>query len=432
MTTTIPLDGSIDRRFNLRNARLFLLPILGNVVEYYDYALYGFCAKLFVTQFFPTDAPALALLKTFGVFLVGSLAKPLGALVFGTLGDQYGRKLALRVSMIGITLPTFCMGFMPTYQEIGWLAPLLLLICRALQGIFTAGESDGVRLFIYESLGKHRPYFANSLSGLSSLLGIYFASLAATVAVSFEGSYAWRIPFLFGGILGILVFLSRCYLQESREYQEYRDNAVIKPLESLNCVVRKNKRFIFATILLCGAAGGTYHFYMVFLGNYFSMALNRLDPATATYLTTQTVLIYTLCGPLSGLLADRFGAIRVMKFSLWGLFIAAILNIALFHETEIFSWLMGITAAFIACFQGPGFVVLFQKFKVSERYRCVSIGHALGSMLFSGSAPFVGFWIWQQSGIAVLPFVYFLILIGMGFLAVFLLNDRLYTSIPTE
>jgi len=204
----------------LKKLKLFFPAILGTIVEYYDYALYGFCASLLAAQFFPADDPTVALLKTYGIFLTGSLSKPLGALIFGSIGDRFGRRVALQISMLGIVIPTTLIGLMPTYDQIGWMAPALLLMCRILQGMFTEGESEGVRIFLYESIGKTRPCFANSLSGVACMSGIYLASCAFSLVMNFKMlEYAWRIPFIVGGILGILVFWSRHSLSESPAFK---------------------------------------------------------------------------------------------------------------------------------------------------------------------------------------------------------------------
>src|SRR5690242_6766707 len=118
---------------------LFFSAIFGTILEYYDYALYGFYASQLATAFFPNTDPTVALLQTYGVFLVGSFAKPLGAIIFGTLGDRYGRAMALKMSMIGMALPTLCIGLLPEYSTVGWWAPFLLLMCRMIQGIFVSG-----------------------------------------------------------------------------------------------------------------------------------------------------------------------------------------------------------------------------------------------------------------------------------------------------
>jgi MHS family proline/betaine transporter-like MFS transporter len=401
-----------------------LFPVIfGTVVEYYDYALYGFFAHILATQFFSTADPTIALLQTFGIFLTGSLSKPLGAILFGYIGDRFGRERALKLSMLGIIVPTILIGGLPTYEHIGWVAPFFLLICRILQGIFATGESDGARIFIYESMGQKRPYLANSISGVACMFGIYLASFAFSIVMRFEAyPNAWRFPFFIGGFLGICVFCSRHYLKESTTFMTYlkSDNKISQA--GFFKVILKNKRLILSAILLCGSVGGVYHFYMVFFGHYLANTLDVIQPKILSFYMAQALLIYTVCGPISGLLADRFGPILVLKISLIGLLLATVLNTLMIQQGTINLWIFLSTTICLSFFSAPGLILLLQKFSIGERYRCLSIGHALGSMIFSGSAPMISLWFWHTTQIATAPLVYFSFLILIGFLAIFLLE----------
>lgn len=419
------IDVKIDRKKNyLTTTRLFLPTLLGTVVEYYDYALYGFCAALLAQQFFPDNDPTLALLKTFGVFVAGSLSKPIGALIFGYIGDRAGRSVSLKISMIGIALPTVCIGIMPTYEQIGWLAPVLLLCCRIIQGIFVSGEFDGVRLFIFESVGKKYPNFANSVTNLASMMGYYLASVAASCVMHSElPNWAWRVPFVISGSMGALIFFYRFSLRESQEFETYQRSYPRKPMQSFKVVFMKNKRAILTTIFLFGAIGGGYHFYFTFLGHYLSNVFSTKPPSEIAFATSQAVLLYTLFGPVAGWMADRYGALRVFKLAGLSLFGLVLLHLWVLSQNTFPFGLMLLTAIVLPFFHAPGFVLVAEKFKVEERYRCISFGHSVGSMLFSGSAPLVGLWIWQLTQVTIAPFIYFALLILMGYMAL-MLNSR--------
>jgi MHS family proline/betaine transporter-like MFS transporter len=425
MSTYLALINA-KQKINIASLRVLFPAIFGTVVEYYDYALYGFCASLLASQFFPTDDPTVALLKTFGIFLTGSLAKPLGALLFGFVGDQFGRSVSLKISMLGIAIPTTAIGLMPTYQDIGWIAPCLLLLCRILQGILTAGESDTVRIFIFESFLKSKPCFANSLSNVSIFVGIYLASLAsAWVMAAEDPNFAWRIAFITGGMMGTVVFWLRFKVSETVDYIEHLKTRKTQPWNSFFRVFVENKRIILTAILFCGASGGTYHFYLVFLGKYLSNILDILDPATASRFTSMAILVYTLCLPIGGFLADRFGLVRIIKIFFYGLCVSLGLNIIMILAGQMPLWLMLVTAGILAIFQDPMCTLVIQRIGVGERCRCLSFGHATGSILFSGSAPFISLWLWQSTQNTIVPFLYFGLLASMGFLGTFLIKNIL-------
>jgi len=426
MTAVITLNHQ-KSRFESQTLNTVFPAILGTMLEYYDYTLYGFCATQLAFQFFPNDNSSCALLKIFAVFFAGSLSKPIGALIFGVIGDRYGRRVALKISMVGIAIPTLLIGVMPTYSVIGWVAPCLLLMCRLIQGICTAGESDGARIFIYESMSKNMPCLTNSITDLSCMVGIYLASLSSSIALASDFSFAWRLPFILGSIMGALVFWSRTKISESAAFNDYLNHLPVMKRSDLLFSFRvfiRNQRGIFSAILLCGAVGGGYHFYLVFFGNYISVTLNMMSPIKASFNVSEAILIYTLCTPIAGFMADKLGAIWVMKISSFCLFAAIILNGMMIIKGVMPDWLIGFTAATLSFMQAPGFVVLFQKFSIGERYRCASMGHAIGSVLFSGSAPFISYGLWYLTNLAIAPLFYFAVLAVIGFVAILLLEDE--------
>ena len=404
--------------------KLFIPAILGTIVEYYDYALYGFAASLIAQHFFPTTDPTIGLLKAYGVFIAGSCSKPLGSLIFGYLGDKYGRSIALKLSMFGIALPTAMVGLIPGYETWGWTSALILLICRMLQGMFVTGESDGVRIFIFESMPKTRPCLTNSISGMATMVGVYFASTATSFAAnpSFP-DYAWRIPFIVGGIMGVFIVLLRKSLEETPDYIEHLQMLSKKPKQddseiSFLNVILKNRKGVFITALLYGVVGGGYHFFFVFLGPYLSSTLHILDVNQATLITSNAILIYTLCAPLAGYLADRFEPVRTLKFS--AITFLGILGLGVYTLSQKYfpTWLWFLFAVNLSFLHTPGFVVLFKQFSVGERFRCISVGHALGSMALSGTSPFICLQLWQSTQSNLAPLYYFGFLTMLFYLAI--------------
>lgn len=424
--------------------KLLFPALLGTIVEYYDYALYGFFAEVIARQFFPSQDPTIGLLQAYGIFIAGSCSKPLGSILFGYLGDRYGRSMALKISMFGIAIPTVCVGLMPSYTIIGFYAALLLLICRMLQGMFVSGESDGVRIFIYESLKKDRPCFSNSISGMSCMAGVYLASYAASIAKNpMLPDYAWRIPFILGGLFGLLVIFLRRFLTETPDFIQHLNHlANLKKEKQKNSnsnnlhrdsfiqVILNNKKSILITALLYGVVGGGYHFYFVFFANFISSNLHLMDNAMASFNNANAILVYTLCAPLAGYVADRFGPVFVLKGSALTLLATTALNTVFISQGYFptFAWLL--TAVNLSFLHTPGFVVLFQRFMVGERFRCVSMGHAIGSMLLSGTAPFLSLWIWRETGHNNAPLFYFMFLTLIGYFALYLCDKT--TKSKTE
>lgn len=412
--------------------KLLFPAILGTIVEYYDYALYGFFAEIIAQHFFPSQDPTVSLLQVYGLFIAGFCSKPLGSLIFGHLGDTYGRSVALKITMFGIAIPTVCVGLMPNYAAIGWWAALFLLICRMLQGMFVSGESDAVRIFIFESLGKKSPCFSNSISGMSCMTGAFLASYAATLSKT-PGlpEYIWRVPFLLGGVFGLMVILMRSYLEETPDFinhlkeveklkQSKQQEKNLGNSNSFLNVILKNKTNVLITTLLYGMVGAGYHFFFVFFGQYLSSTLHIIDPSQASYNNSHALLVYILFCPLAGYVADRIGPILALKVSSLVLLATLFMN-TLFITQGIFpTWAWIWTAVNLSFLHTPGFVVLFQRFSVGERFRCISLGHAIGSVLLSGTAPFLSLWIWKTTGESAAPLFYFMTITLLGYFALHL------------
>jgi len=406
-----------------------LVVITGTIFEYYDYALYGFFATLIAQQFFPDNDPTIGLLKTFSVFIAGSLSKPLGALIFSQIGDKEGRSPALKFSLLGIGLPTMIIGLMPSFNEIGWIAPCLLLLCRITQGMFVSGESDGARIFLFETLGPRFYYTASALSGTACMLGIYMASLAASIVVSYHfPDWAWRVPFIVSGILGIFIWWLRNNLLETPEFTNYRATVSGDTASSLREVIAKNKTLVFSAILICGTAGGCYHFYFVFFANYLNSTLTILDSTLSTLYIARAILVFTLSSLLIAMGTDYFGEkiIRqIFKIFMIGLTLMIGINIYYIHQKTMPQWVMLVTAFFMTPVHSVGLVLIYKKLLVSERFRCSSLGHAIGSMLFSGTAPFMSLWLWKITQFPSAPLFYFTALSIMSYFAVMRLTRKI-------
>lgn len=389
------------------------LSLFGTVLEYYDYALYGFCAALLAQQLFPELDQNAALIQAYLIFFAGSLAKPVGALIFGWIGDLHGRRPALRWSMLGIVIPTLTIALIPSSLDSS-VAMVCILCARLLQGIFIAGESDGVRIRLYESHENTSPFVINAMVGLSSYVGIFLASQGAFAAKIFPDY--WRLPFLVGGVLGLFLLKARQNITESPQFK--------RPAQAW---VRPNYRGLMATIMLCGSVGGSYHLFFVYQSTYWSSVLKCMPQSQAQFLTTFCLVLYIPALLIAAKLSEKFSGERVIiTGSVVALMLCPFLNLGNHPNLLLLSML----SLSLAAIHSPGYVLLMRQFSMGTRYRHMSLGHSLGSLLMSGSAPLLATYFWQEWSSTLSFSLHFALLLGIGILAVILIRRLALAKLP--
>ena len=196
---------------------IFLSAISGNVLEYYDFTVYAVFSLAIGKAFFPGDNEVVQILSSLGVFAVGFVTRPIGGIIFGYIADRHGRRVSLITSMLGMTIPTFSIGLIPEYSQIGYLAPLILVIMRLIQGLCISGEGAGAAIFILEHYQHLRPGFTAGIVHASNIAGTLFATLIGILFATFIPNieFAWRLAFMLGGVMGIVGFYFRLRVSET-------------------------------------------------------------------------------------------------------------------------------------------------------------------------------------------------------------------------
>jgi MHS family proline/betaine transporter-like MFS transporter len=400
-----------------KKGKAMIAALLGTLVEWYDYSLYGYMSVVLSRHFFPNVNPTISLIQHFLVFALGFLARPLGAYIFGSIGDHYGRKYALRWSIIGIALPTILIGCLPSYNQIGITAIILLCLFRLSQGIFVSAESDGVNIFLYETLSKKHPCLANSFNWMTSSFGIGLAAFVSGIALkSTFPEWTWRLPFFLSGILGLITILYRRNLIESYDYVLFKNKGPGNRSKSYLKVILDNRFAFFINIIVHGSACGMYYFYFVFWNNYLSQILNILPASEACLKASFIILISTILAPVWGIIADRIGIRRAVNLaSLFCIGMIAFNGISLHYLNTIPTSIMVATAIAIVCFYIPVLVLFIRLYDIGERYRCMSMGNAVGVVIFSSSTPVIATCFWKYFQNPVAPLFYCALLLLMGF-----------------
>ena len=398
----------------LATKKVIFVASLGNLLEMYAFSLFVMLLPTLTPLFFPFSNPVAALLLAYGVFSLGFLAAPLGALLFGYIGDKYGRKMALSLSLYGMALSTFFIGLLPSFETLGIIAPLFLSCLCFVQGVCLGGENVGGGVYVIESISDKDHGFFGSLTAASGTLGGLFASVLSVFFVSsLMPAWGWRIPFVLAIFIGILGLYLRNSLEESPAFKRVSLVPSFNPIREL----LSDKLLPFLCAIGIGGLG-TVPFYLIigFLNSYLVL-LNLITISDSAHLNFALLLFSVCTMPLAGYLADKIGAANIMYLSALGsiafaypffcmVYAGSFLNIML---AEII--FLGLSQLFVA----PINAFVTQLFPPRSRYTGTALGYCIGMALFGGTTPFVSLSLinWSGSHFAPIFYLIFVCLVGM-------------------
>lgn len=364
--------------------------MIGNALEYYDVMLYGFFATMLAPIFFPTSNQTVSVISSLGTFAAGFIMRPLGGLVFGHLGDKFGRRYALVLAIFLVTIPTFTIGILPPYATIGIAAPIILVVCRLLQGLCVGGEYSGASIFVIEYAKKGREAFAGSILCAAGFFGGVLGTFIGFICtLPMIPSWGWRIPFLIGSIIGIIGYYIRTKVGESPEFIQHKNEEIAKV--PLLAVLQERKRNLLCTIGVGATSLIPFYMASVYMGYLLS---SKLNTPTSKIMLINVVLNVSLMGllPLMGIVADNIGKARLMiVVTCLSILLAYPLFFMLEKEFSLLNvfFVQAVLALITAGFGAPSTAFLASLFPVHERYSGVGFGYALGGALLGGTTPLI-------------------------------------------
>ncbi|MGW2824295.1 MFS transporter [Streptomyces sp. NPDC001443] len=374
--------------------------MLGTFIEFYDFTCYGFLVVFTAPLFFPSGDPATGILASLGVYGVGYLARPLGALFFGRLGDRRGRRFALLVTVIGMGSATTLMGLLPTYATAGVAAPVLLVAVRMMQGFCAGGEIGGAATLVSESDGGRRRGRLQALIPLGSSLGVAVSPALVGLLVTTLGSremeqWGWRVPLLLSAVMTAAVAVYRVRVEDSPEFRSLAEAEAVERSPVL-AALRGHWRMIAASAVL----NVVITMMLGVLVNYMSVyLLSVLElPILKVYWLSAACLLLGACGfPLGGWWTDRFGRRSAMLFGCAGA--AALVFPLLYGMRGVASggpWalvgagvLYSVALAFAYSAAPAMYVTLTQAFPTPVRYTSVSFAYNAGAVAGGGLTPYL-------------------------------------------
>jgi MFS family permease len=328
--------GAGRHRLGKDEAKVVFASTLGTVFEWYDFYLYATLAPFFAVLFFPKGNDTAALLSAFATYAAGFLVRPFGALVFGRLGDIVGRKYTFLLTILVMGLATFAVGLLPTFESAGWLAPIMLVALRLLQGLALGGEYGGAATYVAEHAASGRRGYATAWIQTTATLG-FFLSLAVIGVLRFGNvmtpadfaQWGWRIPFLVSVLLLIFSVYIRLQLNESPVFQKMKAEGKGSSAPLTDSFLRyPNNKFVLLALLGATAGQGVVWYTGQFYALFFLTITLRVDGQTAYTLIAMSLLLGTPFFIFFGAISDKIGRLKII---LAGCLIAALTYFPLFQ-----------------------------------------------------------------------------------------------------
>ncbi|MBS0625812.1 MAG: MFS transporter [Verrucomicrobia bacterium] len=386
--------------------------LLGNTLEWYEWATYAFMVPLFSQIFFPSADHLLSLIYTMVGFACGSVFRPIGGLIFGYIGDTYGRKVALIFSVLFMTIPTFAIGILPTYWQIGAVSTVLLIFFRLLQGIASGGELPGVMVFLGESSPHEKRPFFISFTFWGIALGIFIGGLdffILTDSLSSEtiSESGWRAVFILGAILGCVAFFMRRMICETAPFQKLRESHEIlkDPIVDLFKDYKSPlMKVIGYSLLETLAFNSIIAFSITNLTEYFDISFKEAVVLNLAKLGCLVCLI-----PVGGVIAQRIGAKRfAFWLSLSFLFFSYPFHLLVLHPGYRLWGALGFSfmmAFYMACLP----TLVYDLFPAKVRYSGIALGYNLSVGIFGAFSPLVILYLVHVTGFTIYPVLFLMV-----------------------
>lgn len=391
--------------------KVIVAAAIGNFVEWFDFAVYGFLATTIALLFFPSGDPSVALLKTFAVFAVAFAFRPLGGIFFGMLGDRIGRKRTLAMTILLMAAATTLIGILPTYASIGVMAPILLTLIRCAQGFSAGGEYAGACAYVMEHAPVDKRAWYGSFLPVSTFSA--FAT-AAVVAYALEAmlssetmqSWGWRLPFLIAAPMGLIGIYLRSRLDETPAFQAVSDEHAVahSPLKE---TLRNHARAILCLGAFVSVTALSFYMFTTYFATYLQVA-GGLSRATSLLVALIALAFAAAICPLAGAFSDKVGrrktivttcvllivvVLPAFLMASSGSFAASVLGVMLLAVGAVLSGV--VTAA-----------LLSEVFPTRTRYTASAITYNMAYTLFGGTAPLIATWLISTTGSNLSPAFY--------------------------
>ncbi len=398
--------------------KTIIASMIGNSLEWFEYCIYGHFAGMIALNFLPKNHWSNIMIWI--IFASGFVIRPLGGIILGIIGDKYGRKSVLTISILAMALPTLGIGLLPTYERIGILAPLLLFLFRLIQGFSLGGEFSSCIIYLAESCQKSNRGLVGSLSFVSMCFGILIGLSSYFMIFKFLledeiFSWGWRIPFVCGVGMGLVGMYMRSHLKESKVFEQMKLNrqTVENPVKYAFSLFRKK---LLLGMLLYMVVTSNFYMFGVYFSSFLKESFN-LQPQISNLILSLGLVTMSVTMPISGHLSDKFGRKKIMIIGLLSTIgVTCLYSLLLNDITNILLLQIGICIS-LGIYMGPIPATLVEIFPTNIRFTCVGLSYNISAALFGGTIPIISTYFIHHLGYANWIWFYLLTLDIVGLIA---------------
>jgi MHS family alpha-ketoglutarate permease-like MFS transporter len=378
---------------------------IGHFIEWFDWAIYGLMAGVIAAQMFPASDPAVSLIASLSAFAIGFIGRPIGAIILSPMADKYGRRTLLAATIIMAGIGSFVIGIMPNYEQIGILAPILIVCARLLQGLAGGAEYQISATFLNEHASVKNRAFNASPQQIAIGLSVLAATGVATATTTFFTpetleAWGWRVPYLLGAAMSVYGFFIRRGLDETPAFEANAKKMANRSLGSILAAVAKYPKETFIVFVL-QMNGVMYYLWLIFLPTYANMigGLSRSEGFAGNMIST---IVYIFGVPTFAYISDRIGR-KPLLFATAILFLLFVYPLLSLLNGQVsfwtFTFVSAVGALFLSMNNGVLGTVLSELFPTEVRTSGIGIPYAICAALFGGTAPLVATWLHGQGGV---------------------------------
>lgn len=409
--------------------RVIAAGAIGNVLEWYDFAVYGYFATAIGHAFFPKEDPVAQVLSAFGIFAVGFLMRPVGGALVGHIGDKYGRRTALTFSVAAMAIPTFLVGVLPGYQVLGMLAPIALTFLRMVQGLSVGGEYTTSIVFMVERAAPGRRGFIGALGCCGAVGGILLGSatgalLTTLLPADVMSSWGWRIPFLLGLLVGLAGFFLRRHLADSAIKGGEGRSPIRETVQQHSGLLLR-----LAGLSMFNAVG--FYLLFVYIVSWLQLA-DGIAPAHALEINSVSMMVLLPCMVGMGALSDRLGRKPILLAATVLAFVSAVPLFWMMHQDRHLLVQLGQLGFVLSVgmFLGTQPTLMVEEVPAAIRCTAIALGYNVTLGIVGGLSPLIATWLVSRTGDDLTPAYMIMAAAAISFLAVLAFRER--SAAPLE